>query len=519
MRRRPPRHPIRDGLLVAAGLALAACGSSPPSGGTTGTTGPTGATGTTGPTGTTGTTGATGPADLHGSVLLGAPTGSSVQVSILSPDQSGTVRLEYGTSPGAYAGETAAAPLAAGTPTVIALTGLSADTAYRYRIRFVSADGAGSGVTTEWGFHTARPPGSTFTFTVQADSHLDENSSLDLYLRALGNVAADAPDFHVDLGDTFMCEKHSAPLTAVVQPAPDRATVDARYAWERSNLGRVTPSTPLFLVNGNHEGESGWLANGTAESLPVWTSQARQRFYLNPVPDAFYGGDDVDEPFVGKRASWFSWTWGDALFVVLDPYWNSLAQASRDAWNLTLGARQHRWLESTLAASRARFKFVFIHNLVGGLDGQMRGGVEAAPYYEWGGRNGDGSDGFASRRGGWSMPIHSLLVRYGVTAVFHGHDHLYAKQDLDGVVYQEVPQPSASNSQSGPSLAAQYHYGSGTIRSSAGHLRVTVSPTGVTARYVRAWLPASETATQRNGQVDDTWTVPAPPAAPAGPVP
>ncbi len=494
-------------LLLAVGvLALAGCGGSTTSG-ATGATGPTGSTGPTGPTGPTGATGPTGLADLHGSVILGAPTTTTIRVSILSLDQSGTVSVRHGTATGVYTGETAPAALAAGTPTVITVTGLAPDTAYRYRIRFTSADGAGSGVTPEWGFHTARPPGATFTFTLQADSHVDENTNLDLYRRTLGNVAADAPDFHVDLGDTFMCEKHSEPLTAVVQAAPDLATVHARYVYERSNFGIVGPAVPLFLVNGNHEGESGWLRNGTAESLPVWTTLARQRFYLNPVPDGFYGGDDLDEPFVGKRASWFSWTWGDALFVALDPYWNSTAQASKDAWNLTLGERQYRWLEATLAASTARFKFVFIHNLVGGLDGQMRGGVEAAPFYEWGGRNGDGTDGFASRRPGWSAPIHSLLVRYGVTAVFHGHDHLYAKQELDGVVYQEVPQPGAPNAQSGPGLAAQYHYASGTILSSAGHLRVTVAPAGVTASYVRAWLPASETATQKNGQVADSWTV------------
>ena len=506
---------------VLAVLLLAACGSGGGASGSTGITGPTGSTGPTGPTGSTGptgptgSTGPTGPADLHGSVLLGAPTTNAVRVSVLSPDQAGTVSVQYGTAAGVYTGETAAAPLAAGVPTVIAVGGLAADTAYRYRVRFTSADGVGSGVTAEWGFHTARPAGSTFTFTVQADSHLDENSNLDLYRTALGNVAADAPDFHVDLGDTFMCEKHSQPLDALVQAAPDRATVYARYVYERNNFQLVGRSAPLFLVNGNHEGESGWLQNGTAESLPVWTTQARQRYYLNPVPDGFYGGDVVEEPFVGKRASWYSWTWGDALFVALDPYWHSPAQAGKDAWNLTLGERQYRWLEATLAASTARYKFVFIHNLVGGLDGQMRGGVEAAPYYEWGGKNGDGSDGFATRRAGWSAPIHSLLVRYRVTAVFHGHDHLYAKQDLDGIVYQEVPQPSSPNSSNGPSLAASYHYASGTILSAAGHLRVTVSPSGVTGRYVRAWLPASETATRKNGQVDDTWIVTAPAGSPA----
>jgi hypothetical protein len=215
----------------------------------------------------------------------------------------------------------------------------------------------------------------------------------------------------------------------------------------------------------------------------------------------------LDEPFVGRRASWYAWRWGDALFVVLDPYWSSKKLPGGDAWGYTLGERQYRWLAETLAASNATYKFVFIHNLVGGLDGQMRGGIEAAPFFEWGGKSTDGSYAFDQMRSGWTLPIHPLLVRNRVTAVFHGHDHLYARQELDGVVYQEVPQPSAKNTSSGPTLAADYHYTSGTILSSAGHLRVTVTPTGITTQYVRAWLPGSENSQRKNGQVDDTWTV------------
>jgi 3',5'-cyclic AMP phosphodiesterase CpdA len=266
----------------------------------------------------------------------------------------------------------------------------------------------------------------------------------------------------------------------------------------------------LFLTNGNHEGELGWLADGTAQNVAIWAARARQRFFANPAPDGFYTGDATDEPFVGRRASWYAWHWGDALFVVLDPFWYTKVKSASDGWVYTLGEAQYQWLAATLSSSPAKFKFVFIHNLVGGLDGQMRGGIEAAPFYEWGGRNPDGTSDFGQKRPGWSLPIHQLLTRHGVTAVFHGHDHLYAKQDLDGVVYQEVPQPSAKNSSSGAGLAVEGHYAAGTILSSSGHLRVTVGPDGVTVQYVRAWLPQDETAQRRNGQVDDTWRVAAP---------
>ena len=414
--------------------------------------------------------------------------------------------VSYGTVSGALNLQSSAVPLAAGEPAELTLQGLLAATPYFYKVQF-AADGASPSAGPEYTFTTARRPDSTFTFTLQADSHLDENSSLDQYKRTLANVLADKPDFHIDLGDTFMTEKHSDPFTAVVQMAADLLTVKKRYAYERANFGLITHSVPLFLTNGNHEGELGWLLNGTAQNLALWAGQARQQYFANPSPGAFYQGDSVADSFIGPRASWYSWQWGSAQFIVLDPYWNSKAQASKDGWNLTLGDRQYQWLVQTLASSQATFKFVFIHNLVGGLDGQMRGGIEAAPYFEWGGKNLDGTDGFAKNRPGWAQPIHALLVQYGVTAVFHGHDHLYAKQVLDGIVYQEVPQPSAINNSSGSSLAAAYHYNSGTILSSSGHLRVTVSPTAVTAEYVRSWLPKDETTTRKNAQVDDRWTV------------
>ena len=174
---------------------------------------------------------------------------------------------------------------------------------------------------------------------------------------------------------------------------------------------------------------------------------------------------------------------------------------------MSLGSTQYQWLNDTLSKSSAKYKFIFLHNLVGGLDGQMRGGVEAAPFYEWGGKNSDGSYGFDQKRPGWGLPIHQLLVKNKVTAVFHGHDHVYVRQTLDGIVYQEVPQPSAANNTSGANLATEYHYLSGIVQSSSGHIRVTVTPQGVKSEYVRSWLPANETSSRKNRQIDDSWTI------------
>lgn len=441
---------------------------------------------------------------LLASELLGRPTARSIAVSIV-PSESLEAYIELGTAPGTYSIQTPPGTYAAGTPFVVKADGLNANTAYVYRVRWRRPGDAAFLASAEHSFHTQRPAGSTFRFTLQADSHLDENSVLETYKRTLGNVLADAPDFHIDLGDTFMCEKHTQPFDAVVRTAPDQATVDTRYLYERGNFGLFAHSSPLFLVNGNHEGEIGYLSLGAGQDIATYATLARQKYYLNPLPDDFYSGDTLTEPLLGQRAAWYSWQWGDALFVALDPFWETKTKSSTDGWTWTLGSRQFQWLERTLTTSSAKFKFVFLHNLVGGLDGQMRGGIEAAPFFEWGGRNADGTSGFAVKRPGWSRPIHQLLVDTKVTAVFHGHDHLYAKQSLDGVIYQEVPQPSAKNTNNAAMLAAAYHYTTGTILASAGHLRVTVEPDKVTSEYVRAWLPANETATRKNAQVDDTW--------------
>ena len=71
----------------------------------------------------------------------------------------------------------------------------------------------------------------------------------------------------------------------------------------------------------------------------------------------------------------------------------------------------------------------------------VRGGAEAASYFEWGGNNASGTYEFDTKRPGWEAPIHQLFKDNGVSAYFHGHDHQYVYETRDGIVYQEVPQP------------------------------------------------------------------------------
>jgi hypothetical protein len=384
--------------------------------------------------------------------------------------------------------------LRAGEPEEITLEGLDPDRAYVYRLQFRAQGEPSFSPGEPCRFHTQRRSGSTFTFAIEADPHLDPQASPELFARSLGNVLALHPDFLVDLGDTFMSEKL----------APTQTLSLARYKLLRSNFDLVGHSVPIFLVPGNHEGEAGWLHDGTADNIAVWTTNMRKEYFPGPEPDHFYSGDTTVYPFVGLREAVYAFEWGDALFVTLDPFWNTPTRGT-GLWTWTLGRQQYLWLEQVLQRSRATFKFVFIHHLAGGLDPSARGGIEAAPYFEWGGRSLDGQWEFDSRRPGWGRPIHQLLVDNGVTVVFHGHDHFYATQTLDGIVYQEVPQPGwPGRTLPDPSL---YGYLRGTFLPSSGDLLVTVSPDKVKVDYVSSVLAKDETAERRNGAVVHSYEI------------
>ncbi|MEI7670433.1 MAG: metallophosphoesterase, partial [Pseudomonadota bacterium] len=401
-----------------------------------------------------------------------------------------------------YTNQTSWQTFADNVPAEIIISGLQADTKYFYRVRYRHP-----GTTTitnrpEFNFHTQRSIGSSFTFIVQADPHLDASSDTALYRRCLQNQLEDAPDFMIDLGDFLMSDKLKNASNVIPHD-----TIPFRCNLLRSYYETECHSVPLFITLGNHEGESGWYQNGTANNVAIWDAQERNKYFMNPAPDNFYSGDTSFTNYVGKRKSYYAWQWGDALFMVIDPYWYTKPKPdSLHGWRWTLGETQYNWLKNTLENSNAKFKFIFSHQIVGGTT-EGRGGVEVADLYEWGGNNLDGTPGFASNRPGWYKPIKELLAENHVNIFFHGHDHFFGKQEKDCLIYQETPQPSLPNFQNPPQQAADYGYIEGQILPNSGYLRVTVDANGVTVNYVRVYLPQQEDATHHNKDVAATYFI------------
>jgi hypothetical protein len=464
--------------------------------------------------------------------MLGRPTDRSVTVNLMSL-LAIDAYAEFGTSAGGYAASTPPIHAEAESPLEIVIDNLAPDTAYRYRIMYRLPGASDFTPGPSGSFHTQRPPGASYTFTIQADSHIIGNinrrsgNNFRIYGLTLQNALADAPDFHLSMGDFVNIELYSARNTTSLEDGIER------YLVQRRLMGDLTRQVPFFLVLGNHEGEEGWRTTMQADSLEVWGALARKATIPNPYPDRFYSGSTDTTACCGLRESYYAWEWGDALFVVLDPFWYTTRMphragqyaATMDAWEWTLGKTQYDWLYRTLSESKARWKFVFAHHMTGGILGGHdkrnpygRGGIDAAKYkvegrpsFEWGGEDSTGAYVFDKMRPGWEHgPIHDMLVETGVDIFFHGHDHAFVREELDGVVYQLCPVPSSAGYDRG--YVDRDFYSTGKLVDNSGHLRVCVSPDSVRVDYIRAVLPEDEPLDEdgksvRNGTVSYSYTL------------
>lgn len=441
------------------------------------------------------------------SIILGRPTNTSVTASILF-DQNVQYYLQYGTTSGNYPQSSATLSNVLNVPDEVDLTGLSANTKYYYKLQYKLVGATTFTSSPEYSFTTQRAPGSSFTFTVESDEHLyDIKGNRSMYQVCLANQALDNPDFMLSLGDIFG-DDHT-PLTTT------SADMDALHKDYRQYLGQICHSIPFYVCLGNHEGENDYYLNpngiyttatnplpAAPNGIGVWGTLWRKFYYPNPYPNNFYTGNTLSESYgINTPENYYSWTWGDALFVVLDVYRTEIAPGSTPAdpakptnWDWTLGRVQYDWMRSVLENSTATHKFVFAHH----TRGQGRGGIGTATQFEWGGIDGN-QNKFNQYRPGWGKPIHQVFADTGVDIFFQGHDHLFAKEQLDGVVYQEVPMPSDITYTIGYTANASA-YPNGNAMDGTGHIRVSVTPSCVTVDYVKAFIPGTTGSAGHNNR-------------------
>jgi 3',5'-cyclic AMP phosphodiesterase CpdA len=224
-------------------------------------------------------------------------------------------------------------------------------------------------------------------------------------------------------------------------------------------FGDTLGSAAHFTVIGNWDGES-----GCDPPEDIQLSRSQRLLYLpGPTPDTYPEGGSVNQDY-------YAFTWGDALFVVLNvmtytPTCHLLdyQPGLPDDW--TLGAAQLDWLRTTLASSTAKWKFTFIHHTVGGAAGDAvnsaygRGGGQAAHVGE-------------------QDTIHKMLMQYGVQIFFYAHDHVFTDMVVDGIHY------TLPGSAGAPWKFTMSETGYTSYFSDSGHARVVVAPDSVGVDFI-----------------------------------
>jgi len=273
---------------------------------------------------------------------------------------------------------------------------------------------------------TAREPGSAFTFALLTDSHIPPRNPIqagttvgtDFFgfaestlLQVASDISASHPDFLIHMGD--MLDYH---LFGFNEPPPDSAWARLGYLNYRRLLGDTLGHAAHFPVIGNWDGEDGFF---TSEEIQRSASQ-RMLYVPGPHPDTYPQGGSQNEDY-------YAFTWGDALFVVLNvmtytptPHLLGVNPGLPDDW--TLGDQQRTWLEQTLAAATSKWRFLFIHHTVGGAAGNTTDSAY--------GRGG----GQAARVGEQSV-VHDMMLKYGVQIFFYGHDHVFTDMVVDDIHY------------------------------------------------------------------------------------
>jgi flagellar hook assembly protein FlgD len=264
-------------------------------------------------------------------------------------------------------------------------------------------------------------------------------------------------------------------------------------------------------VRGNHEEINGWDDDGTADNTAVWSGKAFLKWFPSPLPSSFYAGNTTPHPEIGLPGNYYAFNAGDLRFRVLDPYLYSMTRphnghgetgGSLNNWDWTIGDAQYEWLTNDLATQEAPFSMVILHHktstYVGAGYHYGRGGIEVAsnaiagrPTFEWGGEDSTGAYVLPQHRPGWLEPIHDVLLRYETQIVTKGHDHFWARQNLDGITYLTLPKPNDTGQHTGNlwgwRWSANYPEEVTLFESNSGFVNMIVHPSEVTIEYIQSF--------------------------------
>jgi hypothetical protein len=468
---------------------------------------------------------------FRGRELLCRPKPYSVEVNII-PREDADAYVEWGTDGITFPNATAPALIPGGAAHEFEITGLASDSRYYYRLvcRPQGDPTYETGPTRT--FLSLPTAGGDARICVTADIHVTNTTALGLQthldllrtsLDYMPTHAAEGYHMWLDLGDLVVLR----PQRTVF----DIEDTEQRYMQAREWIESIAHSLPFVFTRGNHEEVAGWDYDGTPDNVTVWSGINLVKYFPPPFPDEFYSGNTEVFPHIGLTGDYFSMRVGDVTLRGLDPYLYSTTRphnahnqtgGSKNCWDWELGDQQYLWLHDDLVQSPGVYNVASLHHLSSCYDrpGDWygRGGIEIVDYaiqnrptFEWGGVDSLGVDQMATERPGYIYgPVHDMLVAAGNQVVLKGHDHFYARQQLDGMYYTTLPKPNDTGEHTGDlwgfRFACTYPDPLTVEQPNSGFLSIVADPDGAAFEYIQTYPPGGL------GTVLDSFTL-APPTA------
>ena len=395
--------------------------------------------------------------------LLSCPTETSIRVSALGNKPSAEAVIELRKDGlGDWERRQPALKLPAYEMLDWIVRELSPATLYEYRVLLKQpADEVWRPAATG-SFRTQRKGPASYTALLMTDPHtgsFPEGSGPVLTLdKVVRNAARTKADFVLDLGDN-VAWRGSREF-----PQTNSTGALSAYARYRRQIGPLSKQCPHFAVIGNWAGESGKFPEKNIETVAA----VRRALLPGPNHQTYPQGGS-------EREDYYAFTWGDALYVILNIQTYSKPSNREGLPNLmadvnqitewTLGEKQMTWFETTLKNATERFRFVCMHHPAGGKAGDAlntlygRGGARA-----W--------------NTGEQVKIHSLMKKHQVQIFFYGHDHVFVDDIVDGIHY------TLPGSCGAPWKFTREETGYERFWPDSGHAQLDVTPEKATVQFI-----------------------------------
>jgi len=275
-----------------------------------------------------------------------------------------------------------------------------------------------------------RTPGNSVRFIVYGDSETEPESTGDHALWSEPGVAQSTRRYLVDQTTGYsenikIMLRRQLDFVAIAGDLVESGGEQRDWDEFWVHNSRLAASTPIVPAFGNHDYYGGPGAYGRYSNAATRRAAAKYKTYFD-VPD---NNADVAE----YKETYYSLPYGPITLIVIDGNDGEPQESATDtnwyiqdaagggtvpAWNE--GSPQMQWLHEVLARaqSESRFTFVMFHTAPysSGIHGRLPGLAKGQNF-------------------GSGLPLRALtplFLRYGVDAVFNGHDEMYEHSKVSG---------------------------------------------------------------------------------------